>query len=110
MYLIVSDSAASSLTFGLGEVDSEVGLEASAALHAAPGLCPVRPVDDALEGLLGVHPDGHGAADAAGFDRGLEAFDCIVLFLGKTVLKKKQNCKILTFASGFACKFLLYAK
>ena len=55
-----------------GEVDPELRFEAALAEDKAAVLGAVGAVDDALEGLLGVDPDVHGAAGARGLDRGLE--------------------------------------
>ena len=71
-HLVVLDAAAALTPIGLGEVDPEVGLCAAPAHHRAAGLRPVGAVDDALEGLLRVDPDGHGAPNARRLHRRLK--------------------------------------
>lgn len=65
-YRVVFDTTRTLCTFAFAQIDSEVGFEAAPAEDAAAGLRPVGAVNDSLERLLCVDPDGHGAADTTG--------------------------------------------
>ena len=61
----------------------------STHLHGAPRLAPVWSVDHSLEGSLGDHLDGHGAAGARRLHHRLEAVARQTLL--PTHLKKRKN-------------------
>ena len=54
------------------EINGELGLPAPLAEDTTAWLVPVDPMDDAIEGLGGVDPDGHGAADTLNIHAGDE--------------------------------------
>ena len=65
---VVLDSTAARGPGRNTEINTELGLPAALAQHAAAWLLPVDPVDDAIERLAGVHPDGHRAAHTLNID------------------------------------------
>ena len=69
---VVLDSTAARGPGRNTEINTELGLPAALAQHAAAWLLPVDPVDDAIERLAGVHPDGHRAAHALNVHAGDE--------------------------------------
>ena len=71
-YRVVFDSTAARGPGRDAEINGELGLPPALAQHTAAGLIPVDPVDDAVERLGGVDPDGHGAAHTLHVDAGDE--------------------------------------
>ena len=69
---VVLDSTAARGPGRNAEINGELGLPPALAQHTAAGLISVDPVDDAVERLGGVHPDGHRAAHTLHIDAGDE--------------------------------------
>ena len=69
---VVLDSTAAWSPGRNTEINGQLGLPPTLAQDTAARLVPVDPMDDPIERLDGVHPDGHRAADTLNIDAGEE--------------------------------------
>ena len=69
---VVLDSTAARSPGRNTEINGELGLPPPLAEDTTARLVPVDPMDDAVERLGGVHPDGHRAAHTLHIDAGDE--------------------------------------
>ena len=69
---VVLDSTAARSPGRNTEINGELGLPPPLTQDTTAWLVPVDPMDDAIERLGGVHPDGHAAADTLNIHAGDE--------------------------------------